>query len=205
MHNTHMHGQPDGMAFCKRAEAWLGSRDLSCTWKWYKDILEHLMFSEFWLVERQQHYHFANLNINEIVKWIVVHKSLFSVAEQNDVKNREIEVPLYSHGPYCKQWLNCWNLAEEACLKYQACSRSLVQECRWERLGKAIMICDEYTWSSAGREGSKCGKGWMTAKWTEDHRQRSNIQAAIGGVSPGYKAPLIIKSDRQASGSGRHT
>ena len=99
MHNTHMHGQPDGMAFCKRAEAWLGSRDLSCTWKWYKDIFEHLMFSEFWLVERQKHYHFANLDINEIVKWIVVHKSLFSVADQNDVKKREIEVPLYSHGP----------------------------------------------------------------------------------------------------------
>ena len=99
MHNTHMHGQPDGMAFCKRAEAWLGSRDLSCTWKWYKDIFEHLMFSEFWLVERQKHHHFANLDINEIVKWIVVHKSLFSVVGQNDVKKREIEVPLYSHGP----------------------------------------------------------------------------------------------------------
>ena len=52
-----------------------------------------------------------------------------------------------------------------------------------------------------GRDPSAVKAGWQQSE------ERTIVIVAIfrGSESPGYKAPLIIKSDRQASGSGRHT
>ena len=69
-------------------------------------------------------------------------------------------------------WFAVSTCKHKFCNFVQVCPSKNAQDCRGERLANAIMICDEYTWSSAG--GGREGRAWQSI-----HQEKDNTPCKV--------------------------
>ena len=102
----------------------------------------------------------------------------------------------------------CSTSQHKFCNFVQVCPSKNAQDCRGERLANAIMICDEYTWSSAGEGKEGHGKSVHCTDCTVqcvEAKTILHVKYYLRKESSGKTHLPIINSDRQARGTGGHT